>query len=346
MMVPRVLVTGATGWLGRRLLYALRGRPYDPPPAALRDAAIRILVQPGAEAAVDDERGVEVVAGDVRDVGTCARFCAGARDAILFHVAGAIHPRRVREFYEVNVDGTVRLLDAAVAAGVRRVVALSSSAAAGVNPHPDHRFDEASFDRPYMHYGRSKLCMERAIFRAAATGRIETVVIRAPWFYGPGQPARQTLFFRMVRDGKAPIVGRGDNLRSLGYVDDLCRGLLLAALAPAAAGRTYWIADERPYAISEIVDTIEHLLDAEFGQRCAHRRLRLPAAAGTAAWLGDRVVQAAGLYHQRIHVLSEMGRTIACSIDRAREELGYLPEVALEEGMRRSLRWVLDHGGL
>jgi len=346
MTVPRVLVTGATGWLGRRLLGALRGRSDHPAPAALRDAAIRILVRPGEEPAIDPEWGIDVVAGDLRDVDACARFCAGASDAILFHVAGLIHPRRVRELYEVNADGTVRLLAAAVRGGVRRIVALSSSAAAGVNPHPDHRFDEASFDRPYMHYGRSKRCMERAVQHAAATGRIETVVIRAPWFYGPGQPARQTLFFRMVRDGKAPIVGRGDNLRSLAYVDDLCRGLLLAALAPRASGRTYWIADERPYAIAEIVDTIEHLLEAEFGERCAHRRLRLPAATGAAAWLADRVLQAAGLYQQRIHVLSEMGRTIACSTDGARQQLGYVPEIALEEGMRRSLRWVFDHGGL
>ena len=200
------------------------------------------------------------------------------------------------------------------------------------------------FQNPRLLIWQGNGCLP--IIAWAATGKIETVVIRAPWFYGPGQPPRQTLFFRMVRDGKAPIVGRGDNLRSLAYVDDLCRGLVLAALAPAASGRTYWIADERPYAISEIVNTIERLLEAEFGQRCAHRRLRLPAATGAAAWLADRVLQAAGLYHQRIHVLSEMGRTIACSIDGARRELGYAPEIALEEGMRRSLRWVVDHGGL
>jgi nucleoside-diphosphate-sugar epimerase len=95
----------------------------------------------------------------------------------------------------------------------------------------------------------------------------------------------------------------------------------------------------------EIVDTVERLLETEFGQRCAHRRLRLPGVASDVAWLADRVIQAAGFYEQRVHVLSEMNKTIACSIERARRELGYAPRVALEEGMRRSLRWVFDTQG-
>ena len=347
MIRPRLLVTGAAGWLGRRLVDALvGGLPDHPPPPVLRDAAVRVFVRPEDARAVGADPRVEVMSGDLRDPADCARFCAGAEDAILFHTAGVIHPRRVREFYAVNVDATRRLVAAAVTAGVRRIVAVSSSAAAGCNPHPDHRFDETSVDRPYLHYGRSKMLMERAVQEAGTAGGPEAVVIRAPWFYGPGQPPRQTLFFRMVRDGKGPIVGRGDNLRSLAYVDDLCHGLVLAALAPHARGRTYWIADEHAYAMTEIVDTIERQLETEFGQRCTHRRLRVPAAAGTAAWLADRGLQAAGVYAQRLHVLSEIGQSIACCTDRAHRELGYAPAVTLEEGMRRSLRWVVDHGGL
>ena len=196
-----------------------------------------------------------------------------------------------------------------------------------------------------MHYGRSKMLMEQAVAAVAATGAIEAVVIRAPWFYGPWQPPRQTLFFRMVRDGKAPIVGGGHGLRSMSYIDNLCHGLLLAALAPQARGETYWIADERPYSMNEIVDTVERLLEKEFGQTCTHGRLRLPGIASEVAGIADRVLQAAGIYHQKIHVLSEMNKTIACSVDRAGRELGYAPRVALEEGMRRSLRWVFDTQG-
>ena len=148
----------------------------------------------------------------------------------------------------------------------------------------------------------------------------------------------------MIRDGKAPIVGDGGNLRSMAYVDNLCDGLLRAAATPAANGRTYWIADERPYSMNEIVDTIEALLEREFGQKCAHRRMRLPGVASEVALGIDGLLQSLGLSHQKIHVLSEMNKTIACTVARAGAELGYHPAVALEEGMRRSLRWCFDHG--
>jgi nucleoside-diphosphate-sugar epimerase len=62
------------------------------------------------------------------------------------------------------------------------------------------------------------------------------------------------------------------------------------------------------------------------------------------AGVADRVIQGAGFYHQEIHVLSEMNKTIACSVDRARRVLGYEPRVALEEGMRRSLAWLVGQG--
>jgi nucleoside-diphosphate-sugar epimerase len=148
----------------------------------------------------------------------------------------------------------------------------------------------------------------------------------------------------MIRDGKGPIVGSGTNLRSMAYVDNLCQGLILAAMRDRAAGQVYWIADKRPYSMNEIVDTIERLLETEFGHKCAHKRMKLPGVASEVAWLVDKSLQALGLYHQKFHVLSEMNKTIACSVTRAETELGYRPTVALEKGMRRSLKWCAENG--
>jgi len=143
---------------------------------------------------------------------------------------------------------------------------------------------------------------------------------------------------------RAPIVGGGAGRRSMTYVGNLEQGLVLAATVPAAAGRTYWIADARPYTMTEIVDTVERLLETEFDRPCAHRRLRLPGLVSTVAGIVDCGLQEAGFYDAKVHVLSEMNKTIACSIERARRELGYEPAVALEEGMRRSLRWLGERG--
>jgi len=308
------------------------------------DLRIRVMLLPGQDASplrkISDR--IEIASGDVRNPVDCARFCAGAKGAILFHTAGIIHPKRVREFYEINRDGTTNVLDAAIQVGVKRAVIVSSNSPCGCNPHPDHLFDELSPFNPYMNYGRSKMEMELAARERA--GKIETVLIRAPWFYGPNQPPRQTLFFRMIRDGKGPIIGNGMNLRSMAYVDNLCQGLVLAAIRDQAAGQVYWIADRRPYSMNEILDTIERLLETEFGQKCAHKRMRLPGLASEFAWLADMTLQSIGIYHQKIHVLSEMNKTIACSVSRAEHELGYQPTVELEEGMRRSLRWCAENG--
>jgi nucleoside-diphosphate-sugar epimerase len=316
--VKQILVTGSEGWLGSRLMEII-AREY-----------------PGVP--------VRAFSGDLRNLEDCVRFCDGAKDATLFHTAGLIHPHRVRDLYDVNVQGMMHLLDAAVAGGVRRAVVVSSNSPCGCNPHPDHLFDEHSPYHLYMNYGYSKMLMEMAVQKHQQHGDLQTVIIRAPWFYGPNQPPRQTLFFQMVRDGKVPIVGTGNNLRSMAYLDNLCQGLLLAATVENANGQTYWIADERPYSMNEIVDTVEHLLEEEFGARCVHKRVRLPNFVSEVALLMDATLQSVGLYNQKIHVLSEMNKNIACSVAKAAKELGYKPTVALEEGMRRSLQWCAERG--
>jgi nucleoside-diphosphate-sugar epimerase len=344
----QVLVTGAAGWLGSRLVRALaKGLPdyrqLGLPSSGLR---IRCLILPGQDESALRDLGtqIEIIQGDVRNPADCARFCAEGKNAILFHTAGIIHPRRVAEFYSINVLGCRNVLQAASEAGVARAVVVSSNSLCGCNPHPDQLFDELSPYRPYMHYGRSKMLMEKVVEEFQALGKLDTVIVRPPWFYGPHQPARQTLFFSMIRDGKAPIVGSGQNLRSMSYVDNLCFGLILTALSRQASGQVYWIADERPYSMNEIVDTIERLLEREFNHRCVHKRLRLPNLASRVAYGTDFLLQSLGLYHQKIHVLSEMNKTIACSIAKAKTELGYHPVINLEEGMCRSIRWCVEQG--
>jgi nucleoside-diphosphate-sugar epimerase len=288
---------------------------------------------------------LEIVRGDMRDPRTLEAFFKDAQGATLFHCAGLVHPaRHVRELTEVNVAGTRNLLQAAAGAGIRRAILLSSNSPCGTNPHRDHRFDEDSPYKPYMAYGHSKMQMEEVAREFHAQGSLDIVILRPTWFYGPNQPERQTVFFRMIRKGTVPIVGDGENMRSMVYLDNLCQAMLLCEDNARAAGQTYWVADARPYSMNEIIDTVERLMETEFGLTVAHRRLRLPYLASELAQLGDTGIQALGLYAQKIHVLSEMNKTIACSIQKAQAELGYSPQVELEEGMRRSLAWCQTQG--
>ena len=346
---PLAIVTGAPGWLGTALVRSLvHGLPEVPALAAPSvDRVVRCLVLRGVEAselrAVSPK--VEIVEGDVTDAASLAPLFAGAGGATVFHAAGIIHPTEgLGQLTRVNVQGTRNILDAATGARVRRMVHVSSNSPIGVNPRPDHVFDESAPYDPYMSYGKTKKLAEEMVREAGDKGAIEAAVIRPPWFYGPGQPSRQTLFFEMVRDGEAPIVGGGENRRSMAYVDNICQGALLCERVERAKGQVYWIADRRPYTMNEIIDTIERVLETDFSVKVAHGRMRLPGIASQVAWLVDWTLQGMGIYQQKIHVLSEMNKTIACSIAKAEAELGYDPKVDLEEGMRRSIRWMIERG--
>jgi nucleoside-diphosphate-sugar epimerase len=341
------LVTGAPGWLGTRLVRSL-ALGLDEVPSLSEPCprpSIRCLVLPDADVSeLMTLPNVSFVRGDVTKPETIENFVRDAKGGTLFHCAGVIHPRRVAEFDEVNVAGTRHVLQAATRAGVRRFIHVSSNSPFGANPAPDHVFDERAPYRPYMGYGRSKMAAEQAVAEAGASGAIETVIVRAPWFYGVGQPPRQTQFFTMIRKGAFPLLGGGVNRRSMTYVDNLCQGLLLCERSDGAAGEAFWIADERPYSMNEIVDTVERVLQRDFGIDVSGKRMRVPSLLGDVARVCDRAMQAAGLYDQRVHVLSEMNLTIACSVEKARQQLGYRPTVSIEEGMRRSIAWVLAKG--
>jgi len=333
-----VVVTGASGWLGQNLVRTL---------AAQRDR-VRCLVP------VDDHAAplslvspsVEVVVGDVRDPATVDRLFEGVgADAAVFHAAAVIHPTSsTREFFDVNVGGTQNVVDRARRSGASRFVHVSSNSPFGVNPTPDDVFTEDSPYNPYLGYGQSKYEAEQIVRNAYERGDLATVMIRAPWFYGPYQPSRQSQFFRTIRRGRFPLVGDGTQRRSMAYTDNLVQGLLRAEVADKAPGNAYWIADEKPYELREVLATVRRALAAEGLATSGPERVSLPRVASRIAEKADEVLQSRGKYVQPLHVLGELNHTIACDITRARDELGYAPAVALEEGMRASIRWCLDHG--
>ena len=331
------VVTGAAGWLGRAVVAAI---------GASGERQLRCLVRSTDQAG--DVRAAapdaEIVVGDVRDPVAVDRLFDGLRRPTVIHTAAVIHPAgRTREFWDVNVGGTGLVLDRARRAGAQRVVHVSSNSPFGFNATPDARFDDDPPYAPVGGYGESKMEAERLVRRAVARGVLDAVIVRAPWFYGPRQPDRQTRFFRSVRRGAFPIVGDGSNRRSMVYVDNLVQGVLRAERRRDVAGSAFWIADAEPYRMVDIIDGVRGALRGN-GLTVSSRQLRVPAAAAGFADVADRLLQRAGRYVGAVHVLSELNKTIACSIDGARRTLGYEPTVDLDEGMHRSVQWCLAEG--
>jgi nucleoside-diphosphate-sugar epimerase len=333
---PTVVVTGAAGWLGQNLVRALAGGR----------ARVRCLVHDADDAPLLENVGpsVETVIGDVRDPRAVDRLFETVSAATVFHAAGVIHPSRaVRELFDVNVGGTQLVLDRARRAGTSRFVHVSSNSPFGANGTPTERFTEDSPYHPYLGYGQSKFEAEQLVQRSFERGDLATVIVRPPWFYGPFQPVRQTRFFAAVRRGRFPLPGSGINQRSLVFTGNLVDGMLRAEVAAVAAGRAYWIADSEPCELQAVIETVRAALRAE-GLTVSDRQPRLPAVAGVAAAVLDRLVQSRGRYVQAVHVLGELKDTIACDVSRARSELGYHPATSMFDGMRASVRFCLQRG--
>jgi len=323
----KALVTGAPGWLGTRLVEILRKQNRE----------VICLVLPDVDTFYLNKIGAAMFKGDLTNAKSLKGLCEGVD--IVFHCAGVIHPRRVQEFYDVNVNGTKNILEEATNSGVERFIYISSNSVAGINLSRDKPMQEFDTPHPYKHYGLSKYKAENLVNQFFKEGKIKSTIIRPCWFYGIRQPERQTRFFKMVKKGKPIIFGNGENFRSMSYIDNVIDALLLIEKKDVSIGQIYWIADKRPYPTIEIYRTIAKLLEVKnFQPRF------IPAYVSNICEVIDALLQSAGLYQKEIHVAGEMNKNITCSIEKAEKDLGYEPIIDLEEGIKRSIEWCKVNG--
>jgi nucleoside-diphosphate-sugar epimerase len=327
-VAKKILVTGAPGWLGSRLVEVLCEKKYN----------VRCLVLKGLNTSELQKFGAEVVEGDVTKKETLTEAVKGIDTVV--HCVGIIHPKKISDLYRVNTEGTKNMLEASAHGGVKKFVHISSNSVQGVNVRRDILMQESHMDRPYMHYGKSKWLAEQAVNSYQKQGKLQTVILRPCWFYGPGQPERQTRLIKMIKSGKPLIFGDGKNLRSMSYIDNVIQGIILAIEKDVANGQTYWIADKRPYSTNEIYQTIAELLGVTIKPR------HVPRIVSKGLQFGDLILQSFGMYIPEVHVGGEMIEDIACDISKAERELGYKPEIGLREGMRLSIKWAKEKGQL
>ncbi len=328
----KYLITGSTGWLGKNLLKQMISKEEN--------IEIRVLAESGEYNQLEDDINGKVIKfdGDIRNKNSLDSFFKKSDGSVLIHLAGCIHPKIFsKDFDEINFFGTKNVIEMSLASGISKAIVISSNSPLGCNPVKEHLFTEKSPYMPYMGYGKSKYKMEKYLRQTLQGGKFPITILRAPWFYGPYQPPRQKLFFDMIRRGRVPVVGNGENRRSMIYVEKLCEAIELSIKCSEANNEIFWIADRKPYSMNEIIKTVEDLLEKEFGVPCTKKRVNLPNIVSDAAQVVDWGFQKVGLYNQKIHVLSEMNKNISCSVEKACKVLKYKPSVSLKEGMRKSL---------
>lgn len=234
--VSTTLVTGASGFIGQRLL-----RPCD---RALVRAACQV---PNA------------VVGDILNPASLVAACQGV-DTV-FHCAGYAHAFASSDpdaHWRINHEGTRNLLTAAGEAGVRRFVFLSSVKAMA---EPGSAcIDEDWPGEPASVYGKAKRAAEEAVLDAGARYGMHVVILRLAMVYGQGCRGNLERMARGISAGWFPPLPETGNRRSLVHVDDVVDAVRLVAAQPAASGRTYIVASDRAYSGREIYDTLRAVL--------------------------------------------------------------------------------------
>lgn len=247
-MAEIVLVTGATGFIGRGLAARL----------AAGGLKVRCLARSGSDAGALKAAGLECVAGDLLDKPSLERAAAGV--SAVWHLGALVRPREflvsrpelARRFQAVNALGTENMARAAAAAGVKRFIYFSSISAGG--PAVKKEEDEP---RPLTLYGRSKLAGEAALRRAAAETGLDFVIVRPAMIYGPGAQRWEALF-KLIRNGLVPIPGSGDYTPSVCWLENLIDGALVAA-EKGAPGETFNISEE-PISLNELTAALAGFL--------------------------------------------------------------------------------------
>jgi nucleoside-diphosphate-sugar epimerase len=326
-----VLVTGGNGFVGRHLVAALQAR----------GDSVRVLALPGEDAAALEARGVVVHRGDICRPESLTAPIDGAGAVV--HLAAMMDVwRPLADYRAVNVAGTENVCRAALAAGVRRLVHMSSSSVYGMalGRPADESFPLAPFADPYP---VTKAAGDQAVQRMAAEDGLPAVILRPDQVFGPGDHLHFGRLADRLRAGRGVIVGRGDNALPLVFVDDVVRALLLALDHERAVGQAYNVSSPRPLTQAGFLRAIAREVGA------APPRLHLPYRALYAAgYVGERLAALAP--GSRRPPLTRLGVAFAgtdnrYAIDKARRELGYEPLVDLDAGVRITAQWYQEAAG-
>jgi nucleoside-diphosphate-sugar epimerase len=301
-----------------------------------RGGRVRALVRDARRAGDLASRGIDVVPGDLtvaEDVRRAAEGCD-----VIYHIAAAYREaRHGDDFYRlVNVEGTRHVLDAAREHGVRRVVHCST-----VGVHGDVAeipASETTSFNPGDIYQLTKLEGEQVVAARIEDGQ-EAVIFRPVGIYGPGD-LRFLKLFKTIHRGAFRIIGSGDVLYHLTFIDDLVEGIRLCGEHPAAANQTYILAGARYTTVRELAEIVANAMGRKI------RRGRIPAMpVKAAAMLCEALCKPLNIeppLHRRR--LDFFLKDRAFSSHKAATELGYAPTVSLAEGVDRTYRWYESQG--
>lgn len=302
-----MLVTGATGFVGRGLV------PYLSARGVLVRAATRAQGSAG------------VAVGDIGPETDWSEALVGVDTVV--HLAARVHVMKETEsdpdaaFDQVNLHGSRNLARQAAAAGVRRLVYVSSIKVNGEGTALGKPFRPDDVPRPVDPYGRSKWRAEQALGQVAAETGLELTIIRPPLVYGPGVGGNFAALIRLVERGFPLPFGAIDNRRSMVGLENLHSLILTAARHPDAAGRVFLVSDDNDVSTRALVEAI--------GRGLGRKPLLLSVSPSLIDWAGALV--------GKRDVAQRLLSSLQVNIGDTKVVLGWEPSVSIEQGIAETL---------
>lgn len=313
--MQRILVTGATGFVGRALCHELIARKH------IVRAAVR---RANGENRLPLE--CEVTAIGAIGAGTDWSIAVERTDVVI-HLAARVHVMRetaadpLEAFREVNVVGAERLARAAASSGVKRLVYVSSIKVNGEST-VGTPFTEATAPSPLDAYSISKHEAELALRRVAQETGLEVVIVRPPLIYGPSVGGNFLRLLKFVARGVPLPLARVNNQRSMIFLRNFLDALAVCAIHPGAAGKTYLVSDGRDVSTSQLMHDLARLM------RMPSLLWPCPTAL---LWLAGRFIG-------KSDEIERLLDSLQIDSSQIRRELGWVPPFTMEQGLAETVR--------
>lgn len=326
----KILVTGGSGFLGSHVAEQLSTAGHT---------VVALVRKSSNRKFLSTLKNVELAEGSVEDRASIDKAMKDV-DAVV-HSAGLVKARTQAEFFACNTQGTVNLLDSAIANApkLRRFVHVSTLEACG--PSLDGKPVPLDQERPVTAYGRSKLAAEKEVL--GRRDKLPVVILRPAAIYGP-RDVEILEAFRAVRRRQYPVIGDGAMLGCYTYGPDCARACVRAIEADIPSGSVYFVDDGEPLSMARAMG---ELLPEALGTAPIVRfgvpfpLLRL-ASYGVETY-GRLRGKAVMLTREKVKMLSHHW---VCESEKTRSDLEWQPEVTFPEGLRRTARWYQENGWL
>ena len=304
----RVLVTGATGFVGHAMCTELMQRDYD------------------VSRAVRRHPGLGGTYLELGDIGPATYWSDALKDVdVVIHLAARVHVIHeesgypLKEFRKVNVAGTESLAKAAAESGIKRFVFVSSIGVNGAQTVLGKPFSETDKPNPHNAYALSKWEAEQGLQRIAAETGMEIVCIRPPLVYGPNPPGNFGSLMRWLKRGVPLPLGAIHNQRSLVALDNLVDLIVTCLTHPAAANQTFLVSDGQDVSTTELLRRMGQTMG------CPARLIPVPAS-----WL-----KLAAVMVGKPDVTQRLCGSLQVDISKTRNLLGWTPPLSLDEGLKK-----------